>query len=106
MNLANAVELRPMPLFEAGRILALPGVLALFGLKQPTLGVFIARHITGDWGDEDEDMTVHNDAALREGRRLISVYAFKGTKFWVVTEADRSRTVALLPEEYNNGGSA
>ena len=36
-----------------------------------------------------------------EGFRLLSVYEdSEGTRFWVITEADRSSTTILLPSEY------
>lgn len=60
------------------------------------------RHMAGDWGElcqEDRDV---NEEALKLGGRLMSVYRTKDaqTKFWVITEADRSVTTILLPEEY------
>jgi len=37
----------------------------------------------------------------RQGTRILSVYhAANGTKFWLITEADRSVTTVLLPEDY------
>ena len=56
---------------------------------------------TGDWGLlEDEDWAL-NDEALREGGRLFSAYGTsKGQRLWVITEADRSVTTILLPQEY------
>ncbi len=42
-----------------------------------------------------------NDAALKYGTRLLSSYALpSGVKVWIITEADRSSTCVLLPEEY------
>ena len=42
-----------------------------------------------------------NQVALKEGFRLFSVYeAGDGTRFWIITEADRSVTTVLLPSEY------
>jgi hypothetical protein len=42
-----------------------------------------------------------NDRSISGGARLLSVYQTRGgVKFWIVTEADRSATTALLPEEY------
>ena len=61
----------------------------------------IARHAKGDWGDLcSEDREANNDA-LQTGARLLSAYhTGGGRKFWVITEADRSVTTVLLPEEY------
>jgi hypothetical protein len=42
-----------------------------------------------------------NDLALQTGERIISSYkSSEGIKFWIITEADRSSTTVLLPEEY------
>jgi hypothetical protein len=39
--------------------------------------------------------------ALRDGDRLLSAYQFDdGFKVWIITEADRSATTVLLPEDY------
>lgn len=61
----------------------------------------VARHAKGDWGDVCDDDRKENELALKEGFRLFSVYhAADGTKFWIITEADRSVTTVLLPEDY------
>jgi len=61
----------------------------------------LARHASGDWGEVNADDKALNDAALLDGTRLLSAYtAENGTRFWVITEADRSSTTVLLPEEY------
>jgi hypothetical protein len=40
-------------------------------------------------------------SALLEETRLFSVYRSAGAVvFWVITEADRSSTMVLLPEDY------
>lgn len=61
----------------------------------------LLRHSRGDWGEVDEHDRQANEAALKDGTRLLSVYrTADGMKFWVITEADRSATTILLPEEY------
>jgi hypothetical protein len=60
----------------------------------------LTRHINGDWGDLcDEDKKV-NDEALTSRDRILSVYHIGETKIYIITEADRSATTVLLPEEY------
>jgi len=61
----------------------------------------LTRHTRGDWGDVcDEDWT-ENDFSLEQGFRILSAYRSKaGVKFWIITEADRSATTILLPDEY------
>lgn len=42
-----------------------------------------------------------NELALKIGLRLFSVYKDDNqTRFWVITESDRSITTVLLPIEY------
>jgi hypothetical protein len=61
----------------------------------------IARHSRGDWGDLCREDRQSNDEALEGNSRLLSAYhTDDGRKFWIITEADRSATTVLLPEEY------
>lgn len=61
----------------------------------------VARHARGDWGDLCPEDVKENELSLKEGFRLLSAYADRnGTKFWIITEADRSVTTVLLPEDY------
>ena len=61
----------------------------------------ITRHLTGDWGEVPPEDRIANDRALVEGTRILSAYSSaNGVKFWIITEADRSVTTVLLPEDY------
>ena len=63
--------------------------------------VCLARHQRGDWGDVCSDDHRANEEALCHGLRLLSVYHDREqVKFWIITEADRSVTTILLPEDY------
>ena len=88
-------------LFSMGHIVATPGALAaLDQTGEQTLG-FLARHGTGDWGDLDEHDQSMNSRAVFLGDRILSAYTLSDqTKIWIITEADRSSTCILLPEEY------
>ena len=58
------------------------------------------RHQSGDWGDVcAEDAQVNADA-LTYGNRIMSVYTHEGTPIWIITEADRSSTTILFPDDY------
>ena len=86
--------------FPLGRILATPGALeALREAGQDPLR-FLSRHASGDWGDLDAHDRRENGLALEHGRRLLSSYPVGEGRVWVITEADRSYTTLLLPEEY------
>jgi hypothetical protein len=61
----------------------------------------LRRHASGDWGDVDEHDRKENELSLTRQLRLFSVYHDRnGVKFWIITEADRSATTILLPEDY------
>jgi len=61
----------------------------------------LKRHITGDWGDLCAEDKQQNELALKTGYRLFSAYEKEGLpKIWIITEADRSATTILFPEEY------
>jgi hypothetical protein len=54
-----------------------------------------------DPGALGADDQLRNLRAVREGTRVFSVYELRdGTRIWIITEADRSVTTILLPEEY------
>ena len=62
---------------------------------------FLARHHSGDWGDLGEEDIAENELSLEKGFRLLSAYQLNtGVRIWIITEADRSATTILLPEEY------
>lgn len=89
----------PIAKFRLGHIVATPN--ALSQLTQEDILMGIKRHQAGDWGQVDEHDRQENELSLKQGFRLLSVYhAANGTKFWVITEADRSATTVLLPEDY------
>ena len=88
------------PLFSLGKTLATPAARdELSELNYSPLDL-LRRHMSGDWGDLDTDDLDANEDALSTGSRLFSAYIIQGTKFWVITEADRSSTTILLPSEY------
>ncbi len=70
-------------------------------LNQTDVQAAIRRHINGDWGNLDSDDVNANESALKHGGRILSSYTSSDeTKFWIITEADRSSTTILLPEDY------
>jgi hypothetical protein len=61
----------------------------------------LGRHSRGDWGELEEEDISANDQSLKSGSRLLSAYHGEaGARFWIITEADRSITTLLLPDEY------
>lgn len=87
--------------FSPGSVFATPGVLAAFQASGDDPLAFLVKHISGDWGDLSPEDTRENELSLAHGFRLLSSYTLSdGTRIWVITEADRSSTCMLLPEEY------
>ncbi len=61
----------------------------------------LARHAKGDWGDLGDEDKQENELSLKEGFRLLSAYESGDLpKIWIITEADRSVTTVLFPDEY------
>jgi len=60
----------------------------------------LRRHASGDWGDLCPEDTLANEDALHQGGRLLSAYGQGDHRFWIITEADRSVTTVLLPDDY------
>lgn len=94
------------PKFDLGATVATPDALELLEAAGQSPGVFLDRHVRGDWGCVSDEDAKLNDAALKDGGRLMSVYAtLKGEIIWVVTEAvgdngKRAATTILTPGDY------
>lgn len=87
--------------FPLGRLLWTPGALSAIEDAHQSPKEFLVRHVRRDWGELSDDDREENEFSLKEGFRIFSAYrTAKGVKLWVITEADRSATTILLPEEY------
>jgi len=87
-----------MTTFQLGQVVSTPAALEL--IPSDVILASLARHLRNDWGDCTPEDAQANDDALKTGGRLLSVYHHNDTKFWIITEADRSSTCVLLPEDY------
>jgi hypothetical protein len=87
----------PLPL---GRVVATPGALNLPEKSGSHPFDYLVRHATGDWGELCAFDRRQNEIALREGLRVLSSYEVPAGRIWIITEADRSVTTILLPEDY------
>ena len=97
----------PSQHFQLGNIVATPG--ALEACAPDHLMRCLFRHAHSDWGCVGPEDAASNAEALREGFRVLSAYPIDPTKpckgfgdncLWIITEADRSATTFLLPDEY------
>ena len=97
----SAPEMASKPLFPLARTLATPQVLAVLEAHGVAPASLLERHARGDWGELCPEDVEANREALREGLRLLSSYRLAdGVKVWVITEADRSATTLLMPDDY------
>ncbi len=99
-----AVEGEPKPedgKFPLGLLVGTPGALAALHHNNQAPAEFLRRHWHGDWGDLEDEDKEENEFSLDRNLRILSAYTLKdGTRIWIITEADRSATTVLLPEEY------
>jgi hypothetical protein len=88
-------------LFQLGRTVTTHGALRALVEAGQSPVVFLDRHANGDWGEVNDEDKRENEFSLRNGFRILSAYTTSaGEKIWIITEADRSATTILLPEEY------
>jgi hypothetical protein len=89
------------PRFALGQVVATPGALEELAEAGENPASFLARHVTGDWGELDDHDRQESELAVEVGFRILSAYTLiNGTRLWIITEADRSSTTILLPSEY------
>jgi hypothetical protein len=99
---------RRAPLFPLGQTVATPAALRLLAWYEVTPTQLLDRHVTGDWGVLCNEDIEENELSLREGFRLFSNYPACDCagencdehRVWLITEADRSVTTILLPDDY------
>ena len=96
-------------LFRLGACVATKGAAELIEADKIKPAELLMRHVTGDWGCVCDEDRATNDEALAHGNRILSAYPIDPAKpckgygdncIWIITEADRSATTILLPEEY------
>ncbi len=92
--------------FHPGQIVATPGALEALQNAGQQPHEFLLRHLSGDWGDLDQEDRQLNDDAVIDGSRILSVYTTRnGERLWIITEAsdDQGRclcTTIHLDSEY------
>ena len=92
---------RKKPLFKLSQIVGTPGALEEMAKADQDPLELLRRHVTGDWGKVPEEDARENELSVEKGFRILSVYTLStGVTIWILTEADRSATTYLRPEEY------
>lgn len=88
--------------FELGVLAATPAALELLGELEIAPSYLLERHMAGDWGSVPREDARENELSVKRGYRIVSSYPVgdDGERVWIITEADRSSTCILLPEEY------
>ena len=96
----TVVSLRP--LFPLGHLVCTSGAMDLMTRTGTTVSSLLKRHLYGDWGKRCESDKQANDLAVTNGTRILSAYLLgeQQEKLWLITEADRSATTFLTPDEY------
>lgn len=101
--------------FPLGQIVATPGALELLQEVGFSAAALISRHVHGDWGDLCDEDRAENEFAVTRRLRILSCYRLVDAErlaatprdkrsalptLWIITEADRSVTTLLRPDEY------
>ncbi len=87
--------------FPVGQVVATPGALKALDEAGVDGRELVGRHSTGDWGDLSKEDKDENEFSVSRNLRILSAYDLPtSVRIWVITEADRSSTCLLLPEEY------
>ena len=87
-------------LFQLGAVVMTQGAKRLMEELELDPAHYLARHVTGDWGDLSADDKKENDYSVARSLRILSAYGTGDSKLWIITEADRSVTTILRPDEY------
>ena len=86
--------------FPLGQTVATPGALEVLESAGASPLALLARHQSGDWGDVPLEDATENEFSVQKGFRILSSYRVGPERLWVITEADRSVTTILRPDEY------
>ncbi len=87
--------------FSLGSVYATPGALEAFRVSGDGILAYLIKHLALDPGDLSPEDVRENQLSVEQGFRILSSHRLSDeTRIWIITEADRSSTTLLLPEEY------
>ena len=84
---------------QPGRLFVTPSAFEL-ELEHGIITDALLRHLDCDWSEMAPEDAALNRYAVEHGGRVFSAYQYDQHRIWVITEADRSMTTVLLPDEY------
>jgi hypothetical protein len=90
-------------LFPIGSVVMTRGVSLFFAERETGFAEMMSllgKHASGDWGVVSKEDAKENRLSVEQGYRILSAYMIAERKIWIITEADRSATTFLFPEEY------
>ncbi len=100
-NTRSTNKIGSVLLFPLGQIVATTGALEVLEYAAINAADLIRRHQSGDWGNVPPSDAEENMRSVENGWRILSSYPMNDDlNLWIITEADRSVTTLLLPEEY------
>jgi len=100
-NHKNSDPTPVMVWFSLGQVVATPGALDLLDRTATNALDLLIRHQTGDWGSVPPEDAEENLQSISSGCRILSSYYLNDSeRLWIITEADRSVTTLLLPDDY------
>lgn len=100
MNAVTKHESTKTIFFPLGHLVSTLGALELLDRMAVNATDLLQRHQHGDWGSVSVEDAEDNEYAVVNGLRILSSYQLGDARIWIITEADRSSTTLLLPEEY------
>lgn len=86
-------------LFRLGELYITPGALKACASFPMPPDVLLVRHVSGDWREMSPEDRKENEDAIARGLRILSAYQVGDHRFYVITEANRSKTTILLAYE-------
>ncbi len=98
LHLLHLLRLRCKPRFQLGRLYQTSGVET--AIPRAALHAALRRYAACDFGELDAEDCAVNESAIVYGSRILGSYKHEGIVFWLITDPDRQRTTALLPDEY------
>ena len=101
MSFAQSAQDNTRLRIRLGQVVVTPAALLALEEAGQSPEEFLERHQSGDWGEVGAEDWKENELSVKKGYRVLSTYTLSTRKtIWIITEADRSATTVLLPEDY------